>query len=128
VARCGHKCRYDAGGAPAPIVSGENRPFQPERVHKIREIVSECRLLTRSRRTGIEKPGRTVPAKVRHQHARAARREGRRDPVISVYVVGKTMQQNDRPARYRAALFVSDLERRGAEPLHGAASRNADRS
>src|SRR5260370_21202126 len=37
------------------------------------------------------------------------------------------MQQNDRPACCRAALLVSDLESRGADRLHCAASRNPDR-
>jgi hypothetical protein len=65
--------------------------LQPERVHEIGEIAAERRLLTRSRRPGIEKPGRPVPAKIGHEHAPAARPEERHDPIISVHIVGKIM-------------------------------------
>src|SRR5439155_1579503 len=64
----GPQCRDDAGGAAAPIIAGECRAFDPERVEKIQEVMAECGLLAGSRRLWVEKPGRPAATQIGHEH------------------------------------------------------------
>ena len=45
--------------------------------------------------SGIEKPGRPVPAQVRHEHSVPRLGQGRRDPVPGADVIGESVEQDD---------------------------------
>src|SRR5262249_2711997 len=62
---------HDAGGATAPIIAGERSPLDIERIEKLQEVMAECGLLARPRRSRIEKPGRPVAAQIGYEHPQA---------------------------------------------------------
>src|SRR5215472_799955 len=71
----------DAGGASAPVIAGEDRALEAERLDQIEEIAPQRRLLARSRGSRIEKPGRAVAAQIGRDDAKPGGGEPRRDLV-----------------------------------------------
>src|SRR5215472_16315963 len=112
------QCGDDAGGAATPVIAGESRAFDAERVEKLQEVTAECRLLARSRRPRVEKPGRPVTAEIGDEYSPARGGERWGYPVIGPHVMGKAVQQDDRRTRRRPDFLIGNFERRRAEGLH----------
>src|SRR5580692_10114976 len=59
---------YDARGAAAPIVTGEHRALDIERIHQFAQIVAKRGLLTGTWRIAGNKARRAEAAQIRHDH------------------------------------------------------------
>src|SRR4051794_28424928 len=106
----GPQGRDDASGPSTPIVAGEDRIFQIEGVNQVKEIVTERRLLTRARRSGVAKPGWSIAAQIGNNDPKAGSGQRRCNLVIGMNVVGKAVQQHDGTTIRRASFLVGDLE------------------
>ncbi len=109
----------DASGAPTPIVAAENRAFDLERVHEIKKVHAEGRLLAGTRRLGLEEPRRAVAAQVGNDHPRPCMRKDRRGLIIGVRVVREAVPHDARPAGRGAVFQVGDGKNAGVDRLDG---------
>jgi hypothetical protein len=88
---------------------------EAERLHERQQIRRECGLLPGTRRIVAAKPGRPVAAQIRHDDPRAGIGQTRGDRVISMNVVGKPVQQHDRPTVRVAMLGIADVQNAGID-------------
>src|SRR6476620_4180792 len=102
----GPQSRDDASGPSTPIVAGEDRTFQIEGVDQVQEIMTERRLLTRARRSGVAKPGWPIAAQIGPDDPIAGSSQRRCKAVIGMNVVGKAVQKHNRTSVRRAAFLV----------------------
>ena len=109
----------DASGAPAPIVAAENRALDLERVHEIKKVHAEGRLLARARRLGLEEPRRTVAAQVGNDHPRPGLSKDRRGLIIGMGVVREAVPHDARPAGRGSIFQVRDGKNAGVDRLDG---------
>ena len=117
--RLGQKSRDDASGAPAPIIPAENRALDLERVHEVKKVNSEGRLLARARRLDLEEPRRPVAAQIGDDHPRPSLRKDWRGLIIGMNVVGETVAENARPAGRGSIFQVGDGKNAGVDRLDG---------
>ena len=117
--RLGQKRGDDAGGAPAPIIAAENRALDSERVHEVKKVHAEGRLLARARRLGLEEPRRPVAAQIRNDHPRPGLRKDRRGLIIGMRVVGKAVAHDARPAGRGSVFQIGDGKNAGVDRLDG---------
>src|SRR5216683_605094 len=110
----GPQGRCDTGGAAAPVVAGQGRSIDAERIHELQQVVAQRRLLARTRRRGRQESRRTVAAQIGHQHPATLGCQGRGDLVEGPGVIGEAMQQDHRRAVFRAMLLVGHLQHVGA--------------
>lgn len=107
----------DAGRETAPVEAGERRLADPERVEQRDDVRGQRRLLAVAHRARAQETRRPVAPRVRHDDARAARREVRDHLVVRVDVVWEAVGEDDGPAVLRAVLVVGDFEERGLDLL-----------
>jgi hypothetical protein len=104
------KRRGDTRRAAAPIESREGEPRQFERVREVDHILSDCRLLRRARRLGVQESRGSVPAQVDRERPVSGSCERGSHPIVGMRVVWKAVQQDHRKAGGSAALVVADLQ------------------
>ena len=88
----------DARGAAAPVVAGDGKSIELQRVGKVDEVLADCRLLGHPRSVRVTKARLPVSAQVGHQHAMSGFRQRRRDLVVRVDVIRKPVKEDDREA------------------------------
>ena len=69
-----------------------------QRVGEVDEVLSDRGLLGHARRLRLAKARAAVAAQVRDQHAKTGVRQRRRDIVVRVHIIRKSVQQDDREA------------------------------
>ena len=109
--------RTDTGRAAAPVIAGEHRPLDAERIHQRHHVGADRGLLARPRRRGIAKPSRSVAAQIGNDDAAALRRQLRRDVDIGMNVVGETVHQHHSRPAGGPRLVIGDVEHAGIDML-----------
>jgi hypothetical protein len=109
---------HDAGSTTTPIIACEYRPPKAEPVHEAEQIVPERSLLPRTRNTRIAESGRPVAAQIWNDDPPPGGGEQGRDAIISVYVIRKSMHQDDRRTIRWTRFLVGDFRCRSQDGLH----------
>ncbi len=84
--------------------------LRPRASAKSMTILADRGLFCHAWRGGVAESSGPVAAQIWDQHAVAGLGERRRDLVVGVSVVGKTVQQDDRETLRVAAFFVCNIE------------------
>ena len=109
--------RDDVRRPRSPIVTGDDRLLDLERIHQGDDIDGDDRLLAIAERFTRKKARRAIAAQIRDDHPVARRRQQRRDIDIAVNVVGPAVQKNDRRTIGGTSLSVSNIQDAGIDLL-----------
>jgi hypothetical protein len=121
----GPQRRHHAGGAAAPVVAGQHRAFDLQRIEQREQVGAQRGLFARARRGVAQETRGAVAAQVRHDHAAALRREHGRHFGVRVDVVRKAVHQQHRRAVGGTRFEVRDFENarldlaQGFHAVHG---------
>lgn len=116
----GVECCGDAGGASAPVVSGEDGGRDAEGVHVVGEVLGEGCLLAGAGCGGVAEGGGAEAAEVWGVDAGAVCGDGWCGVVVGAGVVGEAVEEDDGRSCGVAGVFVSDVEGGGGGVVDGA--------
>ena len=107
--------RDHAGGPSAPVVSGQHRGLDPQRVHQRPQVGTEHRLLAGPQGVRIEETRRAVAAQEGHQHPAAPLDQAIGHRLVGMDVIRKAVQQHDRRPVARTLVPQADAQVAGVD-------------
>ncbi len=106
------QCCGNARGPATPIIASNGKPPDPERVHKIDQVLAERGLLASAPCRCITEEGETMAAEVGHDDTVPVVCERRYDVVPCSHIIRKAVQQDHRKAERMSVLFKPDRQGR----------------
>jgi len=116
--------RHDASGTTTPIIARKYRAPEAEPIHQTQEIAPERFLLAGTQGSRIAEAGRPIAAQIRDYHPPSGGGEGRCDGILSMYVIRKSLHQDDCLAIPWTMFLVSNLQCRSQDGVHGCGAAN----
>ena len=104
------QCRDNAGRPAAPVIAGQDRPLDVQRIYEGQQVVGQGRLLTGSRGFCRQKARLAIAAQIGCEDVTACSGQQGRNRIVGAGIVGKAMQQDHRVSAGLSGFQVCHLQ------------------